>query len=82
MCSTTSDFYHTADHNRGGADLYCDNHGYFICESLCLSNSQCKGYNYITPDSPIPNWDLGGCCYKNDNAPLSYQFTSHFYARG
>ncbi len=64
-CSSTSDYFHTADGYIGGNDIGCySGVAASYCLSLCNVNSTCVGYNYIYPESTASTWVLGGCCTK------------------
>jgi hypothetical protein len=49
LCSTLSNFLHTVNADVNGLDIACYITGQLgsYCESLCLSNSGCTGYNYF-----------------------------------
>ncbi len=86
-CSSTSDYFHTANADAGGNDIGV----YFAvtsshCKSLCNSNSLCVGYNYIYPGSSETFWILGGCCTKFSLGTGVYSLVPsllfHFYTKG
>lgn len=77
----TEKFTKLVNMDIGGNDIKCftDGSPASKCQDLCLKDPNCKGSNYIYPNTV---WGKNsGCCYKNKAGPLAPIKGVDFYTR-
>jgi hypothetical protein len=77
----TEKFTKLVNMDIGGNDIKCftDGSSASKCQDLCLKDSNCKGSNYVHPNTV---WGKdSGCCYKNKASPLTPIKGIDFYTR-